>query len=387
MSFSSFMNKFNKRFLIVLIGLFSLAGFAQTPSPTPPGDQIRVLTEEVRLNVSAQYADGRFAPTLSADDLLIVESGDPQTITSMKRVPASVLLLLDAGGEANFVKSAATTRITAKIVIGNLAPTDTCAVMQYNDKIETLADWTLKEKFELSDLDNKILSGKRSRFSEALNVAVKIFGSRPAENRHLVLITDGTESVADEAAQQAALRNLLAANITVHVISYTRLEEQKSRQATQRVKLNKEKTPPRTPDFIIEPLLQILPDTERNRARTILKTMNQSRRIVVVQLDSAMIETVRRRREAWRLSEPQLQSLADDSGGVFLAPESIEAFWQFAAEVARAVGSQYVVTYTPKKPIADSPENNPRKVRVSSHRDGVRIRSRQKIYTAADAPK
>jgi hypothetical protein len=47
----------------------------------------------------------------------------------------------------------------------------------------------------------------------------------------------------------------------------------------------------------------------------------------------------------------------------------------------RAIGSQYVITYTPKKAIADSPENNPRKVRVSSHCDGVLIRSRQKIIT------
>ena len=85
------MNKFKKRFLIIFMGLSALDGFAQNPSPTPPDEQINILTEEVRLNVTAQYADGRFVPTLTKDDLLIVESGDPQTITSMKRVPANVI--------------------------------------------------------------------------------------------------------------------------------------------------------------------------------------------------------------------------------------------------------------------------------------------------------
>ena len=264
------MNKFIKWFVIAFISMFSLDGLAQDPQPTPPDEQINILTEEVRLNVTAQYADGRFVPTLTKDDLLIVESGDPQTITSMKRVPANVMLLLDTGGEPNFVKSAAVTRITAKIVIGNLSPTDTFAVMQYTDKIETIVNWTIKSTFDLPNLDNKLLSGKRSRFSEALNAAVNAFKSRPSENRHLVLITDGTESVADAAERQQALQNLLVANITVHVISYTQLEEQKAQKATQRIKLSNERTKQRIPDYIIEPLLQILPGSEKNPARTIL---------------------------------------------------------------------------------------------------------------------
>lgn len=297
------------------------------------------------------------------------------------------MLLLDTGGEPNFVKSAAITRITAKIIVGNLSPTDTFAVMQYNDKIETITDWTIKSTFDLSMLDNKLLSGKRSRFSEALNAAVNAFKSRPSENRHLVLITDGTESVADETERQQALQNLLAANITVHVISYTRLEEQKAQKATQRIKLNNKRTTQRLPDYIIEPLLQILPDTEKNRARTILRTMNESQRLVIIQFDNAMIKVVRRRREAWRLSEPKLQTLADDSGGVFLAPESVESMWKFASEVAGTIGAQYVVTYTPKKSFAGSADGQARKIRVSSHLDGVQIRSRQKIVPDSVLPK
>jgi hypothetical protein len=333
------MSKLNKRlFIAAFINLFSLVGLAQEPPPTPPDEPIQISTEEVQLNVTAQYANGRFVSTLTADDLLVVESGDPQTITSMKRVPASVVLLLDTGGEPNFAKSAAATRIAAKIVIQNLSAADNFAVVQYNDRIETIIDWTNRIDFDLTRLDNKLLSGKRSRFSEALNAAVNAFKSRPAANRHLVYIGDGTESVTDEAARQKALRNLLAANITVHVISYTQLEEQSAQKATQRIKLNNERTQARQPEYINELLMQILPDEERNPARRILRQSNQSQRLVIVQFDNAMIKSVRHRREAWRMSEPKLQESADDSGGIFLAPESFESMWKFAAEVAEQSG-------------------------------------------------
>ena len=367
---------------LVVIGLmlfFTLLGFAQdsSPTPTPPDEKINILTEEVRLNVTAQYSNGKFVPNLTADDLLIVESGDPQTITSMKRVPANVLLLLDTGSELNFVKSTATTRITAKILIANLEANDSLAVVQYNDKIETVADWIKKSEFDLSSLDNKLFSGRRSRFAEAVNAAIAIFKSRPTENRHLVLISDGAESVADEVKRRQALQNLLAAGVTIHIISYTQLEEQSAKQATRRIRIEKEKTPPRIPDYIMDIILQTLPYNERK----ILKALNESQRLIVITLDNKMIKVVRQKHEVWRKNEIEFRDLANDSGGVFQAPESLETMWGFAVEVAHAVDANYVITYTPKTPIAESPNNEPRKIRVGTHRNGVQIRSRQKIVT------
>jgi hypothetical protein len=82
-----------------------------------------------------------------------------------------------------------------------------------------------------------------------------MFKARPFENRHLVLISDGVETVADETAQRIALRNLLATNITVHVISYTQLQEQMAQKSTQRIRLGDGKTKPRIPPFIYESML------------------------------------------------------------------------------------------------------------------------------------
>jgi hypothetical protein len=64
---------------------------------------------------------------------------------------------------------------------------------------------------------------------------------------------------------------------------------------------------------------------------------------------------------------------------MFQAPEQTETMWLFATEIAKAIDSQYVVTYTPTKPFADSENGEARKIRVSTHCSGVQIRSRQKL--------
>jgi len=379
--------QFEKWFFgIGLIIIFPFSVFAQksTPQPTPPDEPIKILTEEVHLNVTAQKIDGRIVPNLKIDDLLLVEEGTPQTITSIKQIPANVLLLLDTGGNLNFAKNRAMTGITAKVVTKYLSPKDTLAIMQYNDKIETIADWTSDFSFAATEMDKKLLSGKRSRFSEALSAAVEMFKARPLENRHLVLISDGLETVADESARQAALQKLLAANITVHVISYTQLEEQLAQKATQRIKLGNGKSKPRVPEYIFDDILRglsISPEEKR-----FLKTMNEAQAIVIINFDNEMIRAVRRKREAWRESEYALQKLAEDTGGMFQAPEEYETLLKLSVEITKAIDSSYVISYTPTKPIAESPKGGARKVRISSHLNGVQIRSRQKITVNTSNP-
>ena len=93
---------FEKKFFLIAV-LFLLA--APALAQEKPDEPIKILTEEVHLNITAQAANGRFVPTLKPDDLLIVEEGTPQKIESMKKLPASVLRLLDTGGNLNFAKN------------------------------------------------------------------------------------------------------------------------------------------------------------------------------------------------------------------------------------------------------------------------------------------
>src|SRR5688500_7058125 len=75
------------------------------PSPQPPPvegqeqEKIKVLTEEVLLPVVASDEYGRFDPTLVPDDILVLENDIPQTVKSVRYVPATVLLVFDMGSQ------------------------------------------------------------------------------------------------------------------------------------------------------------------------------------------------------------------------------------------------------------------------------------------------
>lgn len=378
------MNNFSffvKCMMLILISTFFT--FAQTPTPTPPDEPIKISTEEVHLNVIAQTDFGKFVPNLTADDLLVVEEGDPQTITSVKKIPANVLLLLDTGDELNIAKRISTTRLIAQLFVAGLSRDNTLAVMQYYNKVELLSDWTNDFDSVKTILERKLFSGKRTRFSEGLNKAVEMFKSRPLENRHLVLISDGSDNIANEEVRQKAIQNLIAANITVHVLSYTELEKQASQKTKQKFKLGDGKTKPRVDSMIWEDIVRGIPIAGGaetiEKIREHLRMLNQSQAIFVIDMDRERRKLIEQKREEWSKSQNRLEKLAEDTGGMFQAPEETATLFRLALQTANAIDANYVITYVPTKPVADSNQNEPRKVRVSSHLEGVQIRSRQKV--------
>jgi hypothetical protein len=84
-------------------------------------DQIRVYTEEVRLPVYARDEFGRFDPTLELDDIVVLEDNVKQQVRSIRRIPASVVLVLGAGGELNPAQRARTTREAALSLVSHCA--------------------------------------------------------------------------------------------------------------------------------------------------------------------------------------------------------------------------------------------------------------------------
>src|ERR1041385_1006900 len=98
---------------VLLVISFYSSLSAQTPAASPTTsaatdagqDSLKVFIQEVRIPISAKDTNGRFDPTVELDDLMLRENGIVQPLKSVYRVPASVLLLLDTGGEVNLAKS------------------------------------------------------------------------------------------------------------------------------------------------------------------------------------------------------------------------------------------------------------------------------------------
>src|SRR6266853_5032987 len=116
------------------------------PSPTPniseSQERVRVFTEEVVIPVSAYDDSGHLSAALEPQDILVFEDDVRQTVRSVRRIPANVLLLLDTGGELNPAMSVSTTRDIATRLISNLRTGDRVAAMQFGNHLELVSDWT-----------------------------------------------------------------------------------------------------------------------------------------------------------------------------------------------------------------------------------------------------
>ena len=339
------------------------------PSPTPTKDQetVRVFTEEVRLPVVALDAYGRYDPTLELDDVLVLEDGVIQQLRSVTHIPAHVLFLLDTGGESSGMdgvsKSTSLTRQVASQLVAKLQTGASLAVMQSGNAAEMLQPWTTDKEAVLKTLKNKLISTKRSRISEAMAYASEQLKDRPEGARHVVMITDGVDTPGVKIKREDAMKQLIAARATVHVISYTEFVRQKQEKKSSPV-VSSQRPNSSDPIRATDPTLP--PGATRSPSFG-----------VGIRFDPAM----RRKRKAYeaevKKSQQALKNVADETGGKMMLPLNSQEMLAQANEVARAIGAEYVVTYRPKRPLAEATPGEYRRIQVASRRVGLSLQARR----------
>ncbi len=351
--------------------LFAAAN-AQTATPTPIPDEEteRIFTEEIKLNVSAVDRDGKFVSNVKPEDLVITEDGRLHQASSLRRIAANVLIVMDTGGEMRAAKSFDQTKATAKALINALQPQDSIAVMDYHDKVEVIAEWTNRED-ALKIIDQKANFGRRSVFTGALEAVARFLQKTPLDNRHLVLITDGTDSVNNLAERDAAMRKLLATDVNVHVISYTKMELSDIEPRTKgSSKSSGSKAMP--PEIAAQ-----MP----NGVRDVLL----ARGGISINTDKAFLKKMRERKQDLINGEQYLNQLSIDTNGEFVLPESNEEMVRKSALVAAVIDSSYVVTYAPKRPLSESKPGETRDIEVTSRRPNLLVNARRKLITGNSA--
>jgi VWFA-related protein len=340
-------------------------------SPTPPPkaeDQVKVFTEEVRLQVAATDTFGHYDPTLEVDDVLVLEDGVPQQVRSIRHLPANVIVLIDTGNQLG-LKNINLTRDVALRVISNLHDGNRIEVMQFTERPELLQAWTADKQAAVKTLKTKLHSGKSSRLADALAAAADQFKETPAGTRHIVLITDGVESPGGRTTLPKALKQLNALQASIHIISYTVLARQdlqgRNSVASKGDGIQRDGNPGSNPVANGDPTLP--PGTTRT----------PSFKIGSIDTDVAMRRRRKEYERATRDSEEQLSAIAHESGGQILLPQSSNDLLSEAESVARDIGSQYVVTYRPTRPLALAKPGEYRKVEVAARRVGLYLRSRR----------
>ena len=155
--------------LLLAAPLCAQSGVRPRPTPKPEEEETEsVYVEEVRLPVFAFDEKGNFESTLAVDDLLVVEDDVPQQVKSVRRTPASVVLLLGAGWDLDPIVRANTTRDVALSLIRNLREGDSLAVVQFSGKVDTLQGWTGDKLEAVRAVRSKLFSGEGSNLSRGL---------------------------------------------------------------------------------------------------------------------------------------------------------------------------------------------------------------------------
>src|ERR1044071_5226986 len=234
MSLSRLPNLFASALLLLLLAAPLCAQSGVRPRPTPKPDEEEaesIYTEEVRLPVFAFDEKGNFDAALAVEDVLVVEDEVPQQVKSVRRTPASVVLLLGTGWDLDPVVRATTTRDVALSVIRNLREGDGLSVVQFNGKVDTLQGWTGDKLEAVRAVRSKLVSGEGSNMSRGIRRASELLAERPIGNRHLVIVTDGIDTASSKDYDDAT-RRLVASQTTLHVISYTELAREELGRAS-----------------------------------------------------------------------------------------------------------------------------------------------------------
>ncbi|HET9479316.1 MAG TPA: VWA domain-containing protein [Pyrinomonadaceae bacterium] len=360
------MARFKRTVAVLLLTIAATYTTAQQ-QPKNQDQPVRVFTEEVRLPVVALDAYGHYDPSLELEDILVLEDGVAQQLRSLRHIPANVLFVLDTGGELTGLggrsKSTSLTRQVASELVKRLQTETSIAVMQSGNTAELLQPWTTDKAAVLKTLKNKLISTKRSRISEAIVKATQQLRDRPEGSRHIVMITDGVDSAGAKIGPAEAMSKLIAARATVHIISYTEFVRQKGDEKDSGIVTGQR---PTTSDPITATDPTLPPGTTRSPSFGI-----------GIRFDPAM----RRRRKAYeaevKKSEQALKNVAEETGGKWLLPVNSEEMLAQATDVARAISAEYVVTYRPKRPLAEARPGEYRRIEVASRRPGLSLQARR----------
>lgn len=353
----------------LLLAAFGGALIAQRQ--TPPREEqepITVLTEEVLVPIVAYNELGRPDPTLEPDDILLLEDGVPQQVRSVRRLPASVLLVLDTGGEVNPAKTLQTTRHVAIDLIEQLRPDDQIAIMQVNDDVRIIQDWTTDKKAAARAIIERLFSGRRTFLSDALAKAATYLTESPNANRHAVLISDGAETGKSQISYEEAARRLTQTGATVHLISYIRFSQKALERESGVVR-------PRTRSSVPEEVIRELPP----QSQPIYRTPGG----ITIDLDRKRRKLIEDYEEAMRSGTERLRGLVERTGGLALFPDSTAKLKTQTERVARDIAAQYLITYTPRRALASAPAGEVRHIEIAPRRIGLQLKARRSFVTIA----
>ncbi len=216
--------------------------------PKPENPILRIETREVLLPVNAFDADGQPVTDLSTTEIVVVENGAPRLVTSLRREPASIVLVLDLSNEIGTFKNGSSgkyfpeetkreidrnapvwkqkydivpnpaAREFAENFIKRLGDGDHLAIVQYSDKVQLIQDWTTDRASALEAVRSKYRVGLKAKYFDALALAAAKLNERRGR-RVMVLLSDGLDT-ASKTSQSKSVSALERTGASIFVVGW-----------------------------------------------------------------------------------------------------------------------------------------------------------------------
>lgn len=318
-----------------------------SPTPPPgeldqeldPEDVISVNTTEIMLPVTVRNHTGRLVPNLTRKDFRVYEDGSEQPLNdlSLRQAPVDVALIVDAS--SSVADNLDDFRSAAEDFASYLSPDDRLCLIQFDDKVTLLQDWT-RSIVQLRRALRRIAPGMFTRFHDAMLLASRDQAPRPDARHAIIVLTDGIDS-GRGSTFDAALRAALQSQTTVYVISNTQIERARKQEELETLLTGSDST---------------------------------------VKFNKLRIDDLRMGLDALDASERNLEALTGSTGGRVYKPVRFTELQKTYAEVAQELRQQYTLYYSPNNPNRDG---RFRRVRVETNNSSHRVSARIGYYAPA----
>jgi len=279
------------------------------------------------------------------------------------------------------------TRDLAMRLVSQLRSGDQVAALQFGGNVELIQSWTGEPEIAIHSLKSKLFSGRNGRLPDGLAAAAAQLKNAPPGNRHIVLVTDGGESLVDKADLAAAMEQLFTAQATVHVISYTLMGRKTINKQYPKIPVTASAVAHTSElDTTVKPIFPN-PDeklAEELKHKSLLRILLTEPYKAGPNLDYPLWRHSRDQLKPLKQNELLLAWLAEESGGDIILPPSPEELPKLTDDLARVIDAQYLVTYRPKVGGGLKSSEQIRRIEVVSRRVGLYVRSRRS-YVVPDS--
>jgi Ca-activated chloride channel family protein len=189
-------------------------GTARARRPTFP-----VAAEIVRLNVSVTDLQSRYVTGLDESDFAVFENGVRQGLAFFERepLPMSVALLMDCSGSMQ--ESLPTAQAAALRFLRTLRAQDLAEVVEFNDRVRILQDYTADPRQLETAIRDTRASGGTALYDAVYIVLKEMVAARTEEPRRraIVLLSDGEDTTSLSTDEQV-MELARAAEVTIYPI-------------------------------------------------------------------------------------------------------------------------------------------------------------------------